>query len=361
MRYFLSHAGVTMHGLCLCLSDNSSQYTSEMVRVEVVCRIAYVMVFPVLLSLGIITNVLNAIVLLKMQSQQTPTPSSLYLFWLAVTHCMTCVPLIIGASIRDRTKVSYAWAIYFSHIEIPWYNALNCTCVFIIFGLSIDRYKAVCHMGTYSVIKEFKNVPRRIFLAGIIPLIAYIPICFVYFPELNEDGVTYHMIGYNNLFNYGPWKTWAVSLQLLHRLIPAFALTVINTRLLRTLNILKLQRQNMRKTSNRSHRERQLMQVLLALTVVFLLTNVPSAINYITYVCVEEVCDINYSMEIVRAISNCLEMAGYSCDFILYFLMNTEYRRGFKLLWKPCTHRSQSPRGPAAGATIKNDSTTVAE
>ena len=332
---------VTMHALCLCIPSNSSAYDEQYTQVAKVCDVAYIRIFPILLSVAIVTNTINAMVLIRVQNRHSPTPSRLCLFWLAVTHCLTCVPLLIGASIRDRTQVRYSWAIYFAHTETPMYNALNCTCAYIIVVLSVDRYKAVCGMHNYSLIQEFRNVPRRILLAYIIPFIVYIPICFVHIPMLNDDGKTYHIGGNEAVFDSIIWKIWAVLLQICHRIIPAIALTVINTKLLTTLTKLKRHREKTRKVSHRgrSKRDRQLMRVLLALTIVFLLTNVPSGLHYIIYVFFEEVCDINYSMEVLRAVANCFEMTGYSCDFFLYFLMNKEYRRGFRRFYKPCFDR----------------------
>ena len=330
-----------MHGLCLCLPGNQSFYTEEEAGVAKVCEVVYEDIFPFMVSFAVLTNFLNAVVLIRLQTQSSPTPSRLYLFWLAVCHCLTCVPILIGTVLRNRSCMTYGWAVYVANIELPLYNSLNCCCVYIIVALSLDRYLAVCNSHNYSPLREFSNLPKRVALAFTIPILIYIPMCFVNKPvesDCYSPGIITYHIGEGPLYNKTIWKIWAVLVQIVHRLFPAFALTFINVRLLSTISKLRTQRSSMaRKGSlNRSQRDRQLIQVLLALTVIFLLTNVPSGVLYILYVLSDNFCESSVPHEIFRGIANCLEMSSYCCDFFLYFLMNWEYRRGLKLLYRTC-------------------------
>ncbi|XP_018021668.1 probable G-protein coupled receptor AH9.1 [Hyalella azteca] len=330
-----------MHALCFCLPTNYSEFAVNTVVADLdrVCHIGYVNFFPVLLAMNVVSNTVNAVVLIRVQLKHSPTPSRLYLFWLAVTHCLTCIPVLVGASVRNRTNLPRGWAFYFAHIEVPLYNSLNCTCVFIIVGLSLDRYMAMIDLHKYSSLKEFRNVPRRIIFAYVCPLIIYTPMCFVHEPELNESGIDWRISDDDSpLFSNKWFKTWAVISQFLHRLIPACLLTLINVRLLLALKKVSEKRSQMHKRSiSRSRRDGQLVHILFALTIIFIITSVPSGVLYIIYVVTDKACEINPSGEIVRIVGNCLEMAGYSCDFFLYFLINREYRMELRLIYKAIT------------------------
>ncbi|XP_037795263.1 uncharacterized protein LOC119590659 [Penaeus monodon] len=318
-----------MHALCYCL--NTLNVTEDSALVADLCLIAYSHVFPVLLSLAVVTNVLNAVVLLSPHpgSRFQPTPIRKYLLWITLSHCVICATVLLGIWVRDRVGLSYSWAFYFAHFEQPLYDVFNCSYAWIIVGLSRDRHQAVCRPHQYTVAASHERAAWRIALAYAFSVVVYAPHCFAQEPVFSAEHAGWHVTG-TDLFSSRAWAAWAVLSQALHRLVPAAILVGLNTKIL--VAVSRLGNSSVRPggrpgSSPSRRRERQITNLLLALTLSFLVTNVPAAAIKLVYIAMGQHCQIHAGMEIARSIANCLEMAGYSADFLLYFLMNPEYRR----------------------------------
>lgn len=318
-----------MHALCYCL--DTLNVTEDSALVADLCLIAYSHVFPVLLSIAVVTNVLNATVLLSPHPAGSlqPTPIRKYLLWITLSHCVICTTVVVGVVVRDRVGLSYSWAFYFAHFEQPLYDVFNCSYAWIIVGLSRDRHQAVCHPHQYTVATSHQCAAWRIALAYVFSAVVFVPHCFAQEPVFSAEHGGWHLAG-AELFSSIGWTVWAVLSQILHRLVPAIILVGLNTKIL--LAVSRLGNSSVRpggspgSTASR-RRERQITNLLLALTLSFLVTNIPAAAIKLIYIAMGEHCQIHTGMEIARSIANCLEMAGYSGDFFLYFLMNPEYRR----------------------------------
>nr|XP_027230451.1 uncharacterized protein LOC113822122 [Penaeus vannamei] len=171
-----------MHALCFCLS--TLNVTEDSALVADLCLIAYSRVFPVLLSLAVVTNVLNAVVLLSPHpgGRFQPTPIRKYLLWITLSHCVICATVLLGIWVRDRVGLSYSWAFYFAHFEQPLYDVFNCSYAWIIVGLSRDRHQAVCRPHQYTVAASHARAAWRIALAYAFSALVYAPHCFAQEP-----------------------------------------------------------------------------------------------------------------------------------------------------------------------------------
>ncbi|KAK8399505.1 hypothetical protein O3P69_003530 [Scylla paramamosain] len=144
-------------------------------EIQYMGHIAYSVVAPVIISFGILTNVLNLVVLSR-PSLRGPTFK--YLMWLAVANLLVCVVLLPFTLHSHATPVPYAAALYFAHIEVPVGNALIASSVYIVVGLSIDRFVAVCYPRTYRNLHSHYVASVRIAFSFIIAFIIYIPMAF---------------------------------------------------------------------------------------------------------------------------------------------------------------------------------------
>ncbi|KAG0712100.1 putative G-protein coupled receptor AH9.1 [Chionoecetes opilio] len=144
-------------------------------EIQYMGHIAYSVVAPVIISFGILTNVLNLVVLSRPSLRG---PTFRYLMWLAVANLMVCVVLLPFTLHSNVTPVPYAAALYFAHIEVPVGNALIASSVYIVVGLSIDRFVAVCYPRKYRNLHSHYVASVRIALSFIIAFIIYIPMAF---------------------------------------------------------------------------------------------------------------------------------------------------------------------------------------
>ncbi|XP_037799648.1 probable G-protein coupled receptor AH9.1 [Penaeus monodon] len=144
-------------------------------EIQYMGHIAYNVVAPVIISFGILTNVLNLLVLTRPSLRG---PTFRYLKWLAVANLLVCVVLLPFTLHSHATPVPYAAALYFAHIEVPVGNALIASSVYIVVGLSIDRFVAVCYPRKYRNLHSHYVASVRIALSFIIAFIMYIPMAF---------------------------------------------------------------------------------------------------------------------------------------------------------------------------------------
>lgn len=317
-----------MQAFCHCL--DSLNVTEERQALHDICHVSYKLVLPVILLLATVTNLINVAVLLRANptGRTNPTPTRTYLLFLGLSHCFVCSVVIVGLAMRKRVGLTYAWAFYLAHLEEPLYNIFNCSCSYIILGLSTDRYQAVCRPHKYSVAKGYQKTPGRIALAYALPAVMYVPNCFSQSPLYSQRHQGWY-IAEGAIFNTLAWRVWAVTLEVLHRIVPCAFLVALNILILIAVVRLKSTRASMRSKpkAGGSRREQRIIYLLLALTLTFLLTNVPATSLKLMAAIENQHCHTSLALEVARAVANCIEMAGICGDFFLYFVMNPEYRR----------------------------------
>lgn len=327
-----------MHALCYCIA---SRNITESEQLQEMCQVSYKFVLPVLLGLTALTNTLNVLVLLRprptTRPQQNRTPARTYLLWLGLSHCAICGLVLVALSIKKRWGLTYAWAFYLAHIEGPLYGLFNCSCAYIVMGLSMERYRAVGQPHQYSPVEGSRRRVIKILLAYVFPAVFYLPKCFSQAAEYNDQQQGWR-VAQGVIFDTVAWRVWSVVLQLVHRIVPSITLVVLHLLILRTVRKVKARRASMcvatqRKESIHSW-DQQIMYLLTVLTAAFLVSNIPAAVLQLLYIAKADHCSTSLAAELARTISNCLEMMGVCCDFFLYFVMNSEYRQDLRSLVK---------------------------
>ncbi len=325
-----------MHALCYCLA---SRNLTESEQLEQMCQVSYRFVLPVLLGMTALTNALNVVVLLRPRPSSRPqhshTPARTYLLWLGLSHCAICAIVLVALSIKNRWGLPYAWAFYLAHVEEPLYGLFNCSCAYIIMGLSMERYRAVRQPHQYSAIESSRRRVVKILLAYAIPAAFYLPKCLSQAAEYNEQQQGWR-VAQGVIFDTVAWRVWSVVLELLHRVVPSVTLVVLHLFILRAVRQVRARRASMcvarqRKDNNRSW-EYQIMYLLTVLTAAFLISNIPAAVLQLLYIAKADHCSTSLATELARSVANCLEMAGVCCDFFLYFVLNSEYRQDLRSL-----------------------------
>ncbi|XP_076056261.1 uncharacterized protein LOC143034203 [Oratosquilla oratoria] len=219
-------------------------YTAE---VEYVGHVAYNFVAPVIISFGILSNLLNLVVLTR------PTlrgPTFRYLKWLAVDNLLVCVVLLPFVLHSHVTPVPYLAAFYFAHIEVPLGNALIASSVYIVVGLSIDRFVAVCYPRKYRNLHSHYVASVRIAASFTTAFLIYTPMMAFYkhvepseehpgrfLPKANQAVVTTRW-----------WTAYEYLLEICVRFAPAVLLAVLNTWIIIEFKRISRRRQLMTKT-----------------------------------------------------------------------------------------------------------------
>lgn len=325
-----------MHALCYCLASHN---LTESEKLQQVCQVSYKFVLPVLLGVTALTNALNVMVLLRPRPSSRPhqnrTPARTYLLWLGLSHCAICGVVLVALSFRKRWGLTYAWAFYLAHLEQPLYGLFNCSCAYLIMGLSMERYRAVRQPHQYSNVESSRRRLIKILLAYALPAAFYLPKCFSHAVEYNEQQQGWR-VAQGVIFDTVAWRVWSVLLELLHRVVPSVTLMVLHLFILRAVRQVQARRASMcvarqRRESTYSW-DHQIMYLLTVLTAAFLVSNVPAAVLQLLYIAKADHCSTSLAAELARTVANCLEMMGVCCDFFLYFVMNSEYREDLRSL-----------------------------
>ena len=326
--------GCEMLALCYCLAFRNLTETTQL---QQVCQVSYLYVLPVLLGVTVLTNILNVAVLLRPRpnARARQTPARTYLLWLGLSHCTVCGLVLLALSLGTRWGLSYAWAFYLAHVEQPLYGMFNCSCAYIIMALSMERYRAVRQPYQYSAVEKPLRRTTKILLAYVIPAALYLPKCFAQAAEYNEEQHGWR-VTQGIIFDTASWRVWSVMLELLHRVVPSVTLVVLNVLILQAVRRVRAVRASMRVPRKRRESthgwDNQIRYLLIVLTAAFLLSNVPAAVLQLLYTAEAIHCSTSLTSELARTVANCLEIMGVCCDFFLYFVMNSEYRRDLQSL-----------------------------
>ena len=130
-----------------------------------------------------------------------------------------------------------------------------------------------------------------------------------------------------------PWITYTVLTEILMKILPSFLLVILNSSIImkfknsrkRVLNsIVRRNSKRMRK-SGISKRDKNLVNLMIVLNIIFLVTNLPMAIARIMIGC--GIDTTNHMFREFEAVSNSLEVFFASSNFYLYCLCNMQIRK----------------------------------
>lgn len=127
-------------------------------------------------------------------------------------------------------------------------NTPTASCVYILVGLSADRYVAACRPGSYRKVSSPRVASMRIACSLILPLLFYIPHCFLADVVCNSDGTGW-TIASNGVEEHIAWTVWSWIVELCHRLLPSLFIVIFNIKVI--VKVRKVNRQFTEKNHNK--------------------------------------------------------------------------------------------------------------
>ncbi|XP_066960824.1 probable G-protein coupled receptor AH9.1 [Macrobrachium rosenbergii] len=324
---------------CLYLTNN----TKNRQALEDACQTAEEtrQLYFALIVVGFLASLINVTVLLRLhlRRKHPSPPTTGYLLSLAVAQLGLSFTGIFVLAVQHRRRDAPVWVYHATVSAEPVYNLFTCCTSFIILGLSADRYQAICSPHDYSPVFGRRRMKCAVFFSYVVASVLYLPLLF-YKVYIYHQVNTQWYIQEEALPSQTAWKVWSMLLEGIHHVVPSFIIVILNTRIL----IATVQRRRKKALSasrsiTHSRRERRTIYLLLAFTVSFLLTNVPSASLRVLYFWPGEFCYVHSDLESVRYLFNVVEVVSYTWDFFLYFLMNQEYRKDLCHLATDCCGR----------------------
>ncbi|XP_068224520.1 probable G-protein coupled receptor AH9.1 [Palaemon carinicauda] len=274
--------------------------------------------------------------------KRQPSPTTSYLLSLAVTQFCLSVCSIFGSAVQHQKRQAPIEVYHATASAEPIYNLFTCCNSFIILGLSADRHHAICFPHSYSPAVGQRRMKYAVIFSYVVASLLYVPI-FLYkvyiYIQMNDRWI----IEEEALSTQTAWKVWSMILEGIHHFIPSIAIVILNARILAVaVRRSRNKALSQSRSVTQSHRERRTIYLLLALTVSFLLTNVPCASLKVLYSWWGDICYVHPNLEGVRNLFNTIEVVSYTWEFFLYFLMNQEYRKDLFNLVTGCCGRCKT-------------------
>ncbi|CAG7722294.1 unnamed protein product [Allacma fusca] len=328
----------------LCGSSNASGGLSEEKK-EALNWIAYKIIGPTIVSIGLLGNVLNLIVLTRPSFKGV---TYTYLIGLACSDIgvLLCAVAFMIRSLDLYPKDSWLVSIFYAHMELPLANTFMASSIFIVVCLTVDRFASVCMPTKFKSVHTSPIARTAILvcylLASIIsiPLVKLKKIC----DTQSSDG--YKVMEDITVTHLTIWNIYSIAAEVIVRFGPAVILTVLNTMIILRFRKISQKRREMRqmsggetlcrneqfllrgeKISKKIYKEeKRLVVLLMSIVLLFFVTTTPVAFLNIFYT---EALDDNFSFQIFRAMANDLELCNFALNFYIYFLCSKEFRKKF--------------------------------
>ncbi|XP_046623235.1 probable G-protein coupled receptor B0563.6 [Neodiprion virginianus] len=302
--------------------------------------IAYKVVAPTLLAVGIFGNILT---LVALSSSSLRGVTYVYLTALAVADTGVVVFWIpIAARLGYGVSGYYVAALYHAHVELVAVNTFMASSVLIMACLTVDRYLSVFLPGRLrgGYIRRNSNV--AIALSFLVGFLVSIPLGATRLVCEQQDGpdVTFTIRENSLVTESDLWIGYIWTNEALIRFLPASVLVFLNGLIVKKFIQLTAKRRKFHAVSdkyrashlaetssltrNRGYREEQHLVILVtAIVLLFFITTTPSAFLLAWYVKRPE-SDMFFQK--FRTIANLAELSNFALNFYVYLGCSTEFR-----------------------------------
>ncbi|CAN7993922.1 unnamed protein product [Ixodes hexagonus] len=291
--------------------------------------IAYGNVSLVIITLGIVGNLVNLAVLTRPNLKGVIFT---YLTWLATSDLLALAVAVFSMMrLHDSQPRNYVAAFYYAHAELPLVNALMASSVFLVVAVTVDRYCAVCIPTRYSKFHNARRARLAILLAYMAAALLYVPMIFKKRPVLVWDELANQTmyVSFENVSvsRHPAFKLYLIVKEVLVRIGPVIVVLVLNTIIIFTFRNFMRKRKQLRNGtvyhSKRLARERRLVVLLGAIVVLFCVCMTPAAVLTVLN---SDDLELNYGFQVFRAVANDMEMANFAANFYVYCLFSSDIR-----------------------------------
>lgn len=323
---------------------------------------------PVVMVFGVIANSLSIIVLTRVRMQSS---TNWYLAALAVFDLMYLI-FNFTLSLKHRHNVkNSAWYNYYLPWAYPLADISSNTSVWLVVTFTIERYIAVCHPIRGKRWCTQGRAKLATVVVCIFSVLCTIPTFFERRTQVTVENGTevkivrteYTELAANERFQQTYyWLTAVVFV-----FIPIVLLFIFNGFLVRSLKTAATIRRQISsrgtKSMKKAQQENKTTLMLVAVVLVFLICQLPSAVllimsNFIPH---DDMSTWNLVIGL-NNISNLLMAINASCNFILYSLLSRKFRQTFRTTFCSCVRDYKSHQRalilPYSDASIENTDVT---
>ncbi|XP_063589354.1 probable G-protein coupled receptor AH9.1 isoform X1 [Penaeus indicus] len=346
-------AGGRLVGSAVALGSTKSDWEQEQEREQVARTrfIAYGVVAPITVAVGIVGNLLTIALLRQPQFRGV---TFTYFLVLALSDLVSlCMFVSMIVHFQHEETPSFSTAVWYAHFELFMVNVPMSVSVLVVVCITVDRFYSVCRPTHFAAIHTERCARRAIAGSVAFAVLVWLPMCFILHPvECVEpsctppDNRTWWAVRFNyELFPEAWYRPYAWLRQVLLAFIPIILLVVLNALTLRGFLRLRARRAEMARSSasgslqltvsssaeGRHRKEQHLIPLLVAVMITFSATMLPSGI--VDAIHTDDPED-EASYEVFRAVGNNLEVLSHALNFYMYILCSRTIRVALKNIFR---------------------------
>ncbi|XP_068238883.1 probable G-protein coupled receptor B0563.6 [Palaemon carinicauda] len=314
-------------------ANNSSVFacvTEEWQKdLDVLYWVTFKIVYPTLITLGIICNAINLIVLTR-----PPMMSKIYR-WLRVTTvsdmllCILLIPVCLGHCGHFPIE-SYLVAKYYSMFAWSLSSSFQVFSFYLMFWFAYSRYVAVCCHEDLPRSMQCKVFSKRVLFTFLFVFTLQVPTMFYGEVCQTQDGKWVANDGYRNTED-ALYQVYSWCREVCNRVVPPLLLTACNIKILMKLRNARGITECFAKGISRSRRrkERRLVLLLFWASAVFYIYQTPVTIYLVLMAQNWQSEEAKKRIAVFGIVSNIVQMIGNISNFTLYFLVNRHFRSTF--------------------------------
>ncbi|KAK7075276.1 hypothetical protein SK128_013472 [Halocaridina rubra] len=318
-------------------------------RIELTREVAYTIVAPIIVSVGIFGNLLTILILRLPQFRGV---TYTYFLVLAISDLLSLFFSI--SMLIHLTKVGtrlHSTAVWYSYCELPIINSPMSASIFIIVCITIDRYFSVCRPTDFKKIHTSRYAWIGIIGAIVTAIIIWFPSCLLKEPKYYKDCASTSFVAPDE----GTWwvscmkveirnSTWYITYSWIRQsimiFIPVIILVILNSLIVREFILLRRKKKALLgtdqpkdspSTDKKTKENHHLIRLLTAVMISFTLTIIPSGIFGALY---NEELSSQFQYEMFRALANDLEILNHALNFYLYILYSKPIREAIKNIFQ---------------------------
>ncbi|XP_027214937.1 probable G-protein coupled receptor AH9.1 [Penaeus vannamei] len=313
--------------------------------------IAYGVVAPISVAVGIVGNLFTIILLRQPQFRGV---TFTYFLVLALSDLLSlCMVVSMLVHFQHEKTLAFSTAVWYAHFEVFLVNMPMSVSVLVVVFITVDRFYSVCRPTHFTAIHTERCA--RLAIAGSVAfsVLVWLPTCFLMQPvECVEpkctppDNRTWWVVHFNSkLFPEDWYRPYAWVRQALLSFIPIILLVVLNALTMRGFLRLRARRNEMARssasgslqltvssTAERRHRKEQhLISLLVAVMITFSVTMLPSGIFNAIHT---DNPKHETTYEVFRAVGNNLEILSHAINFYMYILCSRTIRVALKNIFR---------------------------
>lgn len=305
---------------------------------------------------GITANIMNIIVLTR---KNMVSPTNAILTGLAVADMMVMFSYIpfsvhnyLRVGLEQQEKYSFGWAIFtLFHAHFTVVN--HTISIWLTVTVAIWRFMAVCYPAATM---RWRSLPRaRIAIAStyIACTLFCIPVYITFTVGSNiENNQTLYKVDFSKIAKQhngllASINFWMFSV--ITKLVPCIALTGLSLGLIKVLYEANIRRQRLKVSSECEKSHDRTTKMLLAVLLLFLLTEFPSGMLALLSGALGDAFFANVYMNFGETM-DILALVNSAVNFIIYCTMSRQFRDTFALLfltrWSPGKWAAIPPTEP---------------